>query len=79
MLTQRDILKVHIANVNKQSGDNDCGVFSAAYCTSLTYEQNPSEIVYNQSILRQHLIKCRKWYHFPKYAQKDQESQYKLP
>ena len=58
VLTQRDILKVHIANVNKQSGDNDCGVFSAAYCTSLTYEQNSSEIVYNQSILRQHLIKC---------------------
>ena len=60
MLTQCDIIKVHIASVNKQSGDSDCGIFSAAYCTSLAYEQNPSHggVVYDQSIMRQHLIKC---------------------
>ena len=46
MLTQCDIIKVHIASVNKQSEDSNC-LFSAAYCTTLAYEQNPSEVVYD--------------------------------
>ena len=56
--TQNEILKIQIANVITQSGDNDCGVFSAAYCTALAYTQDPSGIVFNQSMMRQHLVKC---------------------
>ena len=33
-------------------------MFSAAYCTALGYKQDPSGIVYNQSMMRQHLVKC---------------------
>ena len=58
VLTQQDVLNIHIASVNKQSGDSDCGVFSVAYCTALAHGQDPSGIVFNQSIMRQHLVKC---------------------
>ena len=43
---------------NKQAGFDDCGVFAAAYCTALSHGQNPSSYVYNQSMMREHLIKC---------------------
>ena len=49
---------VDITNVNKQSGDNDCGLFAAAYATSIAYGQDPSSIVYNQALMREHLFKC---------------------
>jgi len=58
VLTQQDVLNIHIASVNKQSGDSDCGVFSIAYCTALAHEQDPSGIVFNQSVMRQFLVKC---------------------
>lgn len=52
--TKQDSLKVSIANINKQSGSDDCGVFSAAYCTSLAYQQDPGGVVYDQSKMREH-------------------------
>ena len=46
------------AKVNRQSGTNDCGVFAAAYCTSLAFGQDPSFVVYSQDCLRHHLLAC---------------------
>jgi hypothetical protein len=51
-------LQVNIANTIKQSGQDDCGLFAIAYCTSLAYGQDPSAIVYFQGGMRQHLMKC---------------------
>jgi len=39
--THKKSFTVHIAKVNKQAGDNDCGLLAAAYCTSLAHGQNP--------------------------------------
>ena len=40
--TKQKFFTVSVANVNKQAGGNDCGLFAAAYCTSIAYGQNPS-------------------------------------
>ena len=56
--TNKKSLMVSIANVTKQSGINDCGLFAIAYCTSIAHEQNPSSVVYNQAAMRLHLYKC---------------------
>ena len=50
--TRNDSFRIQIAKVNRQSGSNDCGVFAAAYCTSLAFGQDPSTVVYNQDCLR---------------------------
>ena len=42
--TKKDIFTIQIAKVNKQSGTNDCGVFAAAYCTSLAFGQDQLNI-----------------------------------
>ena len=56
--TKNDSFTIQIAKLNKQSGTNDCGVFAAAYCTSLAFGQDPSSVVYNQEHLRHHLLIC---------------------
>ena len=43
---------------HKQVGTTDCGVFAIAYSIDILFGNNPSEIVYHQSKLRQHLVDC---------------------
>ena len=47
-----------IASTNKQAGTDDCKVFAAAYSTSLVYGHDPSCYIYDQRVMRTHLIKC---------------------
>ena len=54
----RKELKIKIANTHKQAGSNDCGLFSAAYCTALVNGQDPSLFVYCQDSMRPHLVHC---------------------
>jgi len=56
--TKQRAFTVKISSVNKQAGTDDCGVFAVAYCTSLVYGQNPSMFVYNQTVMRAHLVTC---------------------
>ena len=58
VFTKNKYFTVGIANVNKQSGGNDCGLFAAAYITSIAHGQDPSSIVYNQGLMREHLLTC---------------------
>ena len=51
-------LMVKLGNTNKQAGFDDCGLFAAAYCTSLAHGQNPSSFVYDQAAMRTHLVRC---------------------
>ena len=43
---------------HKHVGTTDCGVFAIAYSIDILFGKNPSEIVYDQSKLRQHLVDC---------------------
>ena len=56
--TPKKRIAVKFANLNKQAGFDDCGVFAAAYSTTLAHGQNPCSYIYDQSVMREHLIKC---------------------
>ena len=56
--TNQPFFIVDIANVNRQSGAKDCGLFAIAYVTSLAFQQNPSLCVFEQNKMRQHLKMC---------------------
>ena len=47
-----------ITNTIKQFGSSDCGVFAAAYATSLAFGHDPCAFVYDQSRMREHLLRC---------------------
>lgn len=47
---------IMVPQVQKQQGDVDCGVFSAAIATSLLHGLSPGP--YKQSLLQPHLISC---------------------
>ena len=50
--------KSTLANVKKQSGSKDCGLFSVAFVTDIAFGMNPSFQIYKQAEMRQHLLKC---------------------
>ena len=56
--TKQKSLKVNISNTITQSGSNDCGVYAAAYATSLAFGHDPCSFVYDQSRLRKHFLQC---------------------
>ena len=41
-----------------QAGSVDCGIFALAYATDFAHGNNPSQIQYDQSQFRQHLLQC---------------------
>ena len=43
---------------HKQVGATDCGVFAIVHSIDVLFGNNPSEIVHEQSKLRQHLVDC---------------------
>ena len=49
---------IGFANVSKQSGSKDCGLFSVAYITDIAFGLDPSFQVYKQSEMRGHFLKC---------------------
>ena len=55
--SKNDYFTIEARKVNTQSGTKDCGLFSAAYCTSLANGQDPSTICYDQGKMRNHLLK----------------------
>ena len=54
--TSDDHFAIRIANVIKQSGMNDCGLFVIAYITHLAFGKDPSCCVFEQSEMRSHLL-----------------------
>ena len=44
--------------MEQQSGGTDCSDFALAVMTSLVFDDDPSEITYQQATLRSHLVKC---------------------
>ena len=49
---------IKFANVQKQCGGTDCGLFSIAFATSIAFQEDPSQKRYNQDIMHQHLLNC---------------------
>ena len=53
-------LVIKYADVMKQVGSNDCGLFCIAYTVDLAEGNDPLDIEYDQSYMRWHLVQCFK-------------------
>lgn len=49
---------VRIANVTKQSGGSECGLYALAYVTYLAFGLDPTLFVFNSDLMRNHLVNC---------------------
>ncbi len=56
--TDKPAINVKIAPTPKQSGSSDCGVYAVAFVTSIAFGLDPSLSVYNQTVMRGHLLSC---------------------
>ena len=56
--TAKSAITLEFIDVHRQKGPNDCGVFAVVYAASLCLNEEPSNLSFNQSALRQHLIQC---------------------
>ena len=51
-------ITARLVRSSKQTGGTDCGLFAIANATALASKVNPTEIMFDQSTLRQHLVSC---------------------
>ena len=54
---QPDIV-IHYIDVQKQANTSDCGLFSIAFATAITFGQDPAMVYFDQEKMRQHIINC---------------------
>ena len=50
--------EIENVKTQKQRGSKDCGLFAIAYATALLNEIDVSNIKFDQSKMRQHLLSC---------------------
>ena len=55
---ERPNIELHFVDVHMQSGGSDCGAFAIAYATALCLGKLPGKFVFDQTVMRQHLLKC---------------------
>ena len=51
-------IKIKLMNVAKQSGGTDCGLYAIAIMTCLAYGEDPTSLVFDNTMLRPHLLEC---------------------
>ena len=56
--TDKPTFSVKLSSVSKQSGSSDCGLYAVAYITHIAFGDDPSLVIFNQSKMREHLLKC---------------------
>ena len=56
--TSKSEFTLNFVDVHKQTGSNDCGLFSIVYAVALCLGKNPSTLVFGQPKMRSHLISC---------------------
>lgn len=55
---QTPSLTFRVMNVTKQKGFVDCGLFAIAYAEMLARDVDPCNFILNQSVMREHLVRC---------------------
>ena len=56
--TKHPAIRLHFLDVQKQSGEADCGLFAIAFATALSLGLHPGAYIFDQSLMRSHLLKC---------------------
>lgn len=51
-------VKFRVKNIVTQSGSSACGLYAIAYVTSILHGQDPVNVRYDQSLMREHLAVC---------------------
>jgi len=49
---------VKIADVQKQTGCNECGLFTIANATTIAFGRSPVKTKHDQQLMRDHLVTC---------------------
>lgn len=60
LMTKSKCVALKWADMQKQIGSNDCGLFAIAVATSLCYGILPQDCAWDQGKMRQHLSECFK-------------------
>ena len=47
-----------MVGTQRQTGAQDCGLFAIAFAISIAFGQDPAKTTYDQSGMREHLIRC---------------------
>ena len=58
LLTDSHKLDIEIMKISQQSGNADCGLFAIAIATALAAGSDPTQLVFHQSEMREHLAEC---------------------
>ena len=58
MQSQQRTIEVCYADVQRQSGGSDCGLFAVAFAVSICCFQDPATISFHQKDMRKHLLAC---------------------
>ena len=56
--TKEEAITLKFTKVNVQSNSNDCGVFAIAFATALCHGTSPAQLLFDESKMRHHLLKC---------------------
>ena len=52
------MLQINVPTVQQQFGSCDCGLFAIAFTLHLAMGDDPQHILFEQSQMRSHLLKC---------------------
>lgn len=58
LMTKKKAITVTYSNVQFQNGGSDCGLLAIAFATSLCLGQDPATLLYDQPLMRNHLLSC---------------------
>ena len=58
LYTKDRSVNLKIAPVQQQSNSTNCGLFAIANATSLAFGQCPTNLTYDENIMRKHLVSC---------------------
>ena len=56
--TQLPSIELMYMDTQMQSGSSDCGLFAVAFATAIVFGKQPGLFYFDQSQMREHLIKC---------------------
>ena len=58
LATNEPRVRLNFMDVQKQCGENDCGLFSISFATALAFGEQPGHYLFDQKVMRSHLINC---------------------
>ena len=56
--TEHPEIQLQYPKVQKQIGGSDCGLFAVAFATAIVFGIKPEQCVFNQQVMRSHLVRC---------------------